>query len=92
MADTICPPIIGHGCASGLPGIKNRIIADAPMEATIMGWLGQGEIIFVIKAMKKIEQKQAIRESNLALRLKLTGSTVRYFKKCNSFIVPKINK
>jgi hypothetical protein len=34
-----------------------------------------------MRAMKKIEQKQAIRESILALRLKLTGSTVRYLKK-----------
>jgi hypothetical protein len=50
------------------------------MDATIIGYPGQGEIILVIKAMKKIEQKQARRESNLALMLKLTGSIVKYFK------------
>jgi len=52
-----------------------------------MGYPGQGETILVIRAMKKMEQKQAIRESNFALILKLTGSIVKYLKKLEIFIV-----
>jgi hypothetical protein len=87
IAETNCPPTNGQGCAKGLLGIKNKIIADAPIEATIIGYPGQGEIILVVKAMKKMEQKQARRESSLALILKLTGSTKRYLKICNIFII-----
>jgi len=43
----------------------------------------------VIKAMKKIEQKQARSESSLNLILKLTGSIVKYFKKLISVIEEK---
>ena len=67
-------------------------MADAPMDATIIGQPGQGEIILVIKAMKKIEQKQARRESNLALILKLTGSTVKYSRKRNILITKNQGK
>jgi len=63
------------------------MIADAPIEATIIGYPGQGESIFVIRAMKKIEQKQANIESNLALMLKLTGSIEKDLKKRNGIIV-----
>jgi hypothetical protein len=86
-AETSCPPTNDQGWAKGLPGIKKRIMADAPIEATIMGYPGQGETILVIRAMKKMEQKQAIRESNFALILKLTGSIVKYLKKLEIFIV-----
>lgn len=37
IADINCPPTNGHGWANGLLGIKNRIIAEAPIEATIIG-------------------------------------------------------
>lgn len=76
----ICPPTKGQGCASGLFGMKNKMITDAPIDATISGWLGQEEKILVIKAIKKIEQKQAINESIFALVLKLTGSILKYLK------------
>jgi hypothetical protein len=45
-----------------------------------MGYPGQGETIFVINAIKKIVQKQANKESNFALILKLTGSIEKYLK------------
>lgn len=78
--DNICPPANGQGCAKGLFGIKNKITADAPIEATIIGNPSHGETILVSKAIKKIEQKQANKASNFALNPKLTGSRVMYFK------------
>jgi len=43
--------------------------------------------------MKKIEQKQAIRESDLALKLKLTGSIIKYLTNRNIFITTRdVNK
>jgi len=89
-ADINCPPTKGQGWAKGLPGIKNKIMADAPIEAIIIGLSIQGEVTRVIRAIKKIEQKQASSEIVLALVLKLTGSTVKHLSPLNKFITKKL--
>ena len=76
-AEHICPPANGQGWASGLFGIKNRMIAEAPIEATIIGYSGPRANMRVIRAIKNIEQKQAIKDMVLPFKLRLTGSTVR---------------
>ncbi|TXK93040.1 hypothetical protein BMR10_16805 [Methylococcaceae bacterium CS4] len=61
-AEHNCPPINGQGWAKGLLGIKNKITADAPIEATIIGELETPIVAWVIRAIKNIAQKQASKE------------------------------
>src|ERR1700758_2156255 len=42
VADTRLPPMIDHGCASGLAGTANSSTADAPIGETSSGMLAGG--------------------------------------------------
>ena len=76
-AEHNCPPINGQGWAKGLLGIKNKITAEAPMDATMMGALETPMIAWVIMAIKKMAQKQASKERTFAFKFSCTGSTVK---------------
>ena len=76
VADMSCPPTSGQGCASGLLGMINKITADAPIEATIIGYAVFELYSCVIYAVSKMALKHETTEMSLPLRLKLIGSTV----------------